>query len=339
MSIYSQEKYDPPPFLRNFTFYEDPEKANSAVRNAIQYANFMREGWRKTASNFELYWNAQSDLLYPRLMDEIRKYKWIPLKEINNDSDAIMVLHQLLLTTTGVSHVLRQDSLNEYIETAKLITDNRMFGGVVEFLRNETLDLNRVERKAFSLLDIFASLAEQLIPVIALKSAGCLDRVDREQFGIMTTSYDALSNFYAKSYEWILDNIDIIISLNNISQRGSYKDCLNDKKYHDVASTGKYNRLKLYLDESEPFSRPAGSLKNRIRNAIQHFNADVDYTSQKITFLDVHAGKAKKEEMYLIDFADICLENFSLIFYILELVYILRKILYALQGEIPSCVL
>lgn len=338
MYVRRLEELESAPFLRNFSYYDDYQKAIDATRKASQFANFMKEGWRKTVSHYELFWNGHSQLLYPKLTDEVKKYSWIPFSEVTNDLDAVMAMHQMLLTTTGVSFVLRQKTLSEYCETASLIVNNQL-SETINFINGESLDLSLVEKKAIRLLESFVELAEQLIPVIALRSVNCLDRVDKTQYGIMTTGFEILSDFYAKSYEWILDNIDILIGLNNIAVRGQYEKCIGGKHYCDLALlASKYKKLELYLEDSEPFSKPASSLKNRIRNAIQHFDDEIDYSSQRIIFTDSHAGRVRKEELYLIDFADLCLDNFSLIFYILELVYNLRKIEYSSQGEIPSCV-
>lgn len=72
-----------------------------------------------------------------------------------------------------------------------------------------------------------------------------------------------------------------------------------------------------YIDEKKPFSKPIRSLNNRVRNAIQYFDSDIDYETQLITFKD----RNKSVDWYLIDFADLCIENFRIMFYVLELVY------------------
>ena len=100
-----------------------------------------------------------------------------------------------------------------------------------------------------------------------------------------------------------------------------------------VESNG--NKMKNgYVDEKEPFGKPISSLNNRVRNAIQHFDSDIDYETQLITFKD----RNKSVDLYLIDFADLCIENFRIIFYVLELVYNLRKIDFIQKGIVPSFV-
>ena len=94
----------------------------------------------------------------------------------------------------------------------------------------------------------------------------------------------------------------------------------------------KLNSKLIY--EKVPFSKPLNSLNNRVRSAIQHFDNDIDYETQLITFND----RNKSVDLYLIDFADLCIENFRIIFYVLELVYNLRKVDLIQKGIIPSFV-
>ena len=275
-------------------------------------------------------------MLYPKLQDEIDKCDWIPLTKVLNTLDAAMALHQLFLTASGISYALAPATLSEYIKISKLILGNaRQLDSTQMFAERIAVDFNSIEKKAFKLIDAFAKIYEQLIPIVALKNIDYLDGVDRESFGIMTANFEELSDFYAKSYEWILDNINIVVGLNNIAVRGSYIDCVNGKGYDNILSTGKHNKLE-YVGEHEPFSRPTSCLKNRIRNAIQHFDNEIDYVSQKIVFTDNHAGRTREEHLYLIDFAVLCLENYSFIIYLLELVYNLRKLSFMSQGVIPN---
>ncbi|MDR0889962.1 MAG: hypothetical protein LBM28_04865 [Oscillospiraceae bacterium] len=339
LHVRSLKDYDLSPYMRNGQFYRDYEKAMDATREAAVFAKFIKTDWGRFKTYFELYWNHQDSILYTRLEGEINKYDWIPLSKVTNDLDAAMALHQLLLTVTRVSHVLHPKALPEYTAIAKLMfSGGASLNEIIRFVQEQAFELNSIEKKAFRLVDIFSKIYSQLIPVVSLKNTDCLENVDREQYGITTASFETLTDFYAKSYEWILDNIDIVIGLNNILAGRQYVNCINAKKFSSVLSVKNKIQKLDYIDDTEPFSKPTASLKNRIRNAIQHFDSEIDYASQKITFTDKHAGKTKKEELYLIDFAALCLENFDMIFYLLELVYNLRKVLLISQGILPSCV-
>ena len=319
MYIRGLNEYDLSPFLRNSDFYGDGQKALEATQKSIQFAQYFESRWKKLKPFFDLLWNNQSALLYPKLESEISNYGFISLSKVTNELDANMALHQLLITTTGLTSVLQPGTIEDYIEISKLIIPNKeSLEETQKFANNISSEFNNIEKKAFKLIDAFSKMYDQLIPVVALRNAGCLNNVDKDQYGIMTTNFEELSDFYAKSYEWILDNINVVIALNNIISRNDYNSCANGKPYDEVLKIGtKYKKLE-YVDDLEPFSTPTNNLKNRVRNAIQHFDNEIDYMSQKIIFTDNYRGKTKQESMHLMDFADLCVENFSIIIYIMS---------------------
>ena len=88
------------------------------------------------------------------------------------------------------------------------------------------------------------------------------------------------------------------------------------------------------LVNTEPFSCYI-NLDNRIRNSIAHYDVEIDDNSQKIKFIDKHRGKERITEIYYIEFAKMCVENFNVCIYILELIYNLRTIYLISMGDIP----
>lgn len=325
------------PYMRNHIFYGSDEKAMKKTQETMYFANFVKSGLSEMKQNFELFWNNQEMILFPRIKDMVNQYPHIPFSEVNNNFDAAVALHQLLLTTTGISIIIGKESLGEYTEIGKLVIGNtNHITQIIEFITNNKIDFNNIEAKGFKLIELFAKVYEQLIPVIALKNGDCFENVDKDQFGIMTANFDELTDFYAKSYEWIFDNLKMILGLNNIFVRNDSAKCVNGKTYQDFIGESNGNKMNNgYIDEKEPFSRPISSLKNRVRNAIQHFDSDINYETQLITFKD----RNKSVELYLIEFADLCIENFRIIFYVLELVYNLRKLSFIQKGIIPSFVI
>lgn len=324
------------PYMRNHIFYGSDEKAMKKTQETMYFANFVKSGLREMKQNFELFWNNQEMILFPRIKDMVNQYPHIPFSEVNNNFDAAVALHQLLLTTTGISIIIGKESLGEYTEIGKLVIGNTdHITQIIEFIINNKIDFNNIEAKGFKLIELFAKVYEQLIPVIALKNGDCFENVDKNQFGIMTANFDELTDFYAKSYEWIFDNLKMILGLNNIFVRNDSAKCVNGKTYQDFIGESNGNKMNTgYIDEKEPFSRPISSLKNRVRNAIQHFDSDINYETQLITFKD----RNKSVELYLIEFADLCIENFRIMFYVLELVYNLRKLSFMQKGIVPSFV-
>lgn len=324
------------PFMRNHIFYGSDEKAMEKTQETMYFANFVKSGLSEMKQSFELFWNNQDEILFARIKDMIKQYPHIPFSEVNNNFDAAVALHQLLLTTTGISIIIGKDTLGEYTKIGQLVIgDRNRFTQIGEFIANGNIDFNSIETKGFKLIELFAKVYEQLIPVVALKNGDCLGNVDKNKFGIMTANFDELTDFYAKSYEWIFDNLKVILGLNNIFVRNDSTKCVNGKSYQDFIRESNGNKMRNgYIDEKEPFSKPISSLNNRVRNAIQHFDSDIDYETQLITFND----RNKSVDLYLIDFADLCIENFRIMFYILELVYNLRKLSFIQKGIVPSFV-
>lgn len=78
------------------------------------------------------------------------------------------------------------------------------------------------------------------------------------------------------------------------------------------------------------------SLNNKIRNAIQHYSSHVNVDNQEIIFEDKYGGRVRIEKYSIVDFAKLCIINFSLIFYILEIVYTLRKLKLITDGVTPT---
>lgn len=326
------------PFLRNLSFYPSSESATEAIQKAIKFANFFKEDWDFLYSYFNLFWNEKYDILFSKLEKLISKMRISPIHKVNNKTDAVMALHQILMTVTGLGAILPENSLKEYSELANTIAKSsiKLDSPILQYSNDLKDNFNNIEKKALDVISSFSKIYNQLIPVVALKSSSVLDTIDKDEFGIMTTNFEELSNFYAQSYEWILDNIDIVIGLNNAVERSDYQLCFNSKSLDALKLLPtKYNKLD-YLKPAEAFSKPAENLKNRIRNAIQHFSSEIDYSTQKITFTDSHRGKENTEEIFLIDFASLCLENFYFVIYILELLYNLRKISYISDGIMLS---
>ena len=76
-------------------------------------------------------------------------------------------------------------------------------------------------------------------------------------------------------------------------------------------------------------------LNRHVRNAIAHFDYEFDAGTQKIMFHDKHKNKDNSVELYLVDLAILCYENMTILVYLDELLYNLRKIYYIKAGMSP----
>lgn len=331
------------PYIRNLKFYNSMESAIDSNKKAMNFADFFKEEWELIYSYFNLFWNDKFEILNPKLEEMIKKKSFLAINVIHNKMDSAMALHQILLMGTGLGLILPGNTIKEYSTFMKTIIkkdfENKNDSGDSPFLSFSNYlkdDYNEIEKKAFIVLNSFSKIYNQLIPIVSLNISSTYEKFDRENFGIMTADFDDMSKFYAQSYEWILDNLDIVIGLNNSIERGDFNKNFNDSGLENLKKLhSKYNKLD-YVKQGEYFSKPLDNLKSKVRNAIQHYSTEIDYSNQKIVFIDRHHGNTNKEEIYLSDFASICLENFYFITYILELLYTLRKLSYISSGVMLS---
>lgn len=322
---FNLDEYEGTPYSRSVGFFNNLQEAKDVYNRSIHFALDIHESWNNIKNYYNLFSHKNYKLLYPLLNQEITRNPYTPIKKVETPLQAFIVLHHLFLFSTELSRILPAKKLNEYMDISNIIRQKKYFSEINKLSIFLTPKLDRIERKAFDLISQYIQIFEQLIPIVVLKNTNSLKNVDKDKYGIMTANYEKLSKFYAESFEWILENIIIVIALNNVVNREDYEKCINNVSFDTLLKKiSKYNMLK-YIEEGAPFSIPTKSLKNHMRNAIQHFDTEIDYISQEIIFSDSHNGKINQEIMYFIDLADLCIENFLIIIYILELTYQLRK--------------
>ncbi|NTM28298.1 SEC-C domain-containing protein [Enterococcus faecium] len=327
------ESYELSPYMRSLQFHQNGTIDSHRMMNeTMVFANYYKSSWYELKAFFELFWNEQNNILRRNLESQLSKYPHLGVEKVLNNLDSCMCLHQLLITTTGISSTLGDENLNNYNGIANtILADLDNASAYMEFISKTEKNFTYAEKKAFGLIESFAKIYEQLIPVIILKRSNSLDRIDKEEYGIMTANFEELTSFYAKSYEWILENLDFVIGLNNIAVRGNYNSFKKEgKTFEDYLKLFKGNKLG-WMNKDEPYSLPIQSLDSKKRNAIQHFDSEIDYVTQEISFRD----RDNTQSMYLFDFATLCIDNLELVFYILELVYNLRRLNYFRQGLVP----
>ncbi|MBF7095075.1 hypothetical protein IYQ92_07535 [Streptococcus sp. HF-1907] len=316
-------------------------------QNTRIFADFIRDGKLDNFKRlYNLYWNQKDKYLYPELNRLLSDYKGLtPITEVKNFSDATMALHQLFLTTSGINFILGENSLSEYTELSNRIYSSEQHRDeLLKYSNHITSSFDMIEKTAFDKITAFAKIYHILIPAVTLMNVGNYEDLNQNEDGISAANCKELNEFYASSYEWILDNINLVIALNNIFERNSYNECYNGKTYlNDLEKiTNKFQKInqnnpeQSYLNISERFSKPVSSLNNKIRNAIQHYSSHVDVDNQEIIFEDKYGGRVRTEKYSIIDFAKLCIVNLSLIFYILEIIYTFRKLKLITDGVTPT---
>ena len=129
--------------------------------------------------------------------------------------------------------------------------------------------------------------------------------------------------------------MDLVIGLNNISIEGllMISHLMQQLKILIIIEI-QQRRIKC-IANNKTFSKPM-RLDKDIRNAITHYGYEFNSITREIIFRDNFNGKEKLIKIYLVDFACLCYDNVTTLFYLNEIMYNLQKILYTLKGIRPN---
>ena len=231
------------PFLMTSQLYGD--NYESITRSISLFLNFKREFWPKITPLYDLFFNKQIELMKPQLQIYSKAYNII------NELDARMSLHQLLVNMFFI--ILPPDSLNEFMDTSKKINERKTLIKVVELIHRiggeEFFDKNT--KRIVKIFNRWIDNFEKFAPIVMLSLGNAKNKIDKNTFGISTTSLDEFLSFYSDSYEIITDLIDLVVALNNISIRGNIDTFPSDstvKNFENYQKASKANKLKCIID-------------------------------------------------------------------------------------------
>ena len=321
------------PFLRKMGTYQNSRDLQEDIDSKVFFAqNCQNNKFLERINYYRLFLKRQDEHLFPVLKKEISQYSsQTPIKDIKNRFDALCATHQLLFSFTGLFKLFGGTVYQLFSDIWAEILDSKHTENIVEYAEYINPRLDNEEFRGLQLLEEFSNIYDVILPVIQNEDLEVISLNSEE--GLSQDYYDSLKHFYAHSYEWILDNINIVIALNNIFSRGSYRECINGKDYLSDLENIKSKIKKIdFLEESGRFSPKTESIKNRIRNAVQHFNTKIDYNEQQVIFIDKYGDREREESISLYEFSKMCSENLFLIIYLFELMYSLRKLLFINRG-------
>lgn len=325
------------PFMMSTRLYEG-DTYLKLVGYMKEFLSFRDSYWPRLTPLFDLFFNRKINLTEEHFL------KLSPRFIVKNELDALMALHQTMVL--GMNCILAERTLGTFMATSKQIympSNLPKLDDLADALGGEE-QFNSLSKRLVKIYDRWMTNFEKYIPAIMLSIGNATDKFDKEKFGIATTSFEDMKSFYSDSYELILDFLGVAIGLNNIVVRGNCNAfpastvrtnkktaCVgNFSDYHEIV---KSSRLGL-LAANEPFSKVI-PLNRNVRNAIAHFDYEFDAGTQKITFHDKFKNKDNSVELYLIDLALLCYENMTILVYLDELLYSLRKIQYTKAGMFP----
>ena len=256
-----------------------------------------------------------------------------PLYTVKNELDVAMALHQQMVL--GFNHILTNGALDEFSAIGKKILQKinpLLVDRLIEKLGGEKF-FRSVLKRLTKIYGRWIDDFDKYIPAVMLVLGHATSKLNKEAFGITTTSVEEMIAFYSDSYELILEMVVIAIGLNNISERGYCDGFAPETKIKDWADfSNKVKSEKLHaLIDGEPFSK-AIPINRHVRNAIAHYSYDFDARTQTIVFHDQYRSKENMVKMYLVDLAQLCYENVVILNYLNELMYSLRKRDYSKKG-------
>lgn len=337
-SIESLMKTKFSPFMLTSSLYEG-DKYFELIKHMREFLSFRASYWPQLTPLFDLFFNGKIALTQEHFLKLSSRFV------VKNDLDALMALHQT--TVLGMNTILPDGTLGKFINASKQICAPDILLKIDDLITTLGGDeyFNSVSKRLVRIYDRWIVNFEKYIPATMLSLGNAVEKLDKDTFGVATTSFEDMLKFYADSYELILDYIDVAIGLNNIVVRGDHdifpaNTVRVNKKTPCVCSFADYreivksSHLKLLVD-NEPFSK-AIPLNRNVRNAIAHFSYEFNAGTQKITFSDKYKSNDNTIELYLIELSLLCYENMSILVYLDELLYTLRKIHYTKQGMFPN---
>lgn len=318
------------PFINMVSLFESGEDYFKLVGRMRHFLSFRDNTWNKMKPLYDLYFNNKIDLICKPILEIGSHYT------VENKLDVAMALHQS--TIIGFNKILDNNTLEEFIGISKKIMNNEKSLEVAELINflksNKSFDVEL--RRIIEIYSRWINHFEKYIPMVVISLGGNSEKLNKETYGIATTSFEDMKSFYSDSYEVILDMINIVIGLNNIYIRGNYNTFSNKanvENFDKYMKQTKSERIKSLIEE-EPFSKYI-NMDRHVRNAIAHYDYEFDVTSQKITFYDKYKGKENTVQLYLCDLAKLCYENIIILIYLNELFYNLRKIDFVRMGMCP----
>ena len=302
------------PFMMTASLYEG-DKYFELIKHMREFLSFRSSCWPKLTPLFDLFFNGKIALTQEHFLKISSRFV------VKNDLDALMALHQA--TVLGMNTILPDGTLGKFINASKQISTPSVLlkmDDLITSLGGEEY-FNSVSKRLARIYDRWIVNFEKYIPATMLSLGNATAKLNKDTFGIATTSFEDMIKFYADSYELILDYIDVAIGLNNIAVRSDHNafpanTIRVNKKTACVANFDVYreitkaSRLNLLVD-NEPFSK-AIPLNRNVRNAIAHFNYAFDAGTQKIIFSDKYKSNNNTVELYLIELALLCYENISI---------------------------
>lgn len=302
----------------------------------IPFLRSIGSYWPKIRRINELFLNKKWDLLKGQLIE------FAPNKKITLDDeiDYLMAVHQL--TVMSLVQPLKPTS---FFEDARLVIDKSFNtlkkDNFIEFIKYiEKTGLNRLQEKVFILQNVFIEKFQYLIPGYSLFYLSGKS-IEHSQLGVTTATLDDLKGFYIDCFETIMDSLELIIGVNNLIHRGSYQ--VMKEKRRDITTIDQFKKISNgkkieYIEGEETFDTLLlNKIDNKLRNALGHSSTRYDGIQQLIIYYPkgIETDEESKK-LYIIDFIKKCIDQFTALMNVGEIVYAIQKMKLLSEGQIPS---
>lgn len=321
------------PFMDMIGLFDEQEYYLKIVKTMQSFINFRENSWNRLKAFYDLYFNNKIELIKEPILEFSPNYK------VNNKLDAAMALHQL--STIGIARSLKPNTLEEFTSYANKIFTELDMNETKNFLKTlkNDMDFDFQLKRLIKIYSRWMEDFEKYMPMVTIALGNLREKFNKELYGISTNSLEDMIDFYQDTYELMMDMTIIPIGLNNIIVREKndiFPPESNIENYNKYFDLGKPQRLKaLILDE--PFSKYI-EINRNVRNAIAHYTYDFNSSTQKITFYDKYKNNENEVELYLCDLALLCYDNITILTYLNELFYNLRKIDLLNEGLKPNII-
>lgn len=308
----------------------------------IRFMRTIPDSWPRVRRISELFYNKKWELLNRELRKSVRNKNLDLLSEI----DYLMAVHQYTIQFLSTSlkpteffadaqHVSKE--VFSYFGKNINKEMNNEFQELIAYIDKK--GLQRLQEKTFKCIETFIEKFQYMLPGFALFYISSMP--DHSRLGVTTASFEDLKAFYVDSYETMMDHIDILIGLNNLKHRGSFRKMRTmGKKVTDIEHFEKLSNGKkiVFISGDETFDQLLVSKFNhQLRNAIGHASTHIDGIDQVITYYPKpNELKDSAETIYLIDFIKKCVDQFSALMSVGELLYSIRKIKCLQNGQVPT---
>lgn len=335
-NIKEEDEYIFSPFMKNLGIIGHEEYSKNAQK-LHQFSKMIDNEWSKIMNIVELYLNGKGEFITKQIHQYLPKHQF----PCNNDLEKMRAVHSLALFNIARSlpSAFYDDTCKSIFSELSLLTKEQTssYLDMVNYLESNDF-LQNAERKILKIMNEYCVIFKNIEPVILLRLSGVNDLTSLVQkFGLSSSDFEDLKGFYLDTYEFLGDSLIINELHNNLKYRNDFKNFAGEKKVSTIdeyEKMSKGNRIN-FINKSEIFSNILNiELDNKLRNSIGHNNYDYNGLTQQIEFID-HRRPNKSTQLYLIDFALICYQNFISVINLAELIYQARKLKYVLKGQQP----